>query len=187
MNRLYLGEGFIFLVVSILFVSCSSTKQNRLYVVSETGWQKTDSLDISNKKQVYIFFDTECPVCNLYTHTLSSLSNDYQSLGWIIIIPKHSDTANAYEYFKKVDFKGLVLYDKDNYLVKKYKATTTPQVILLNKENKVYSGKIDDKVKALGSYREKASSNYLRDAIEALLVKQEPQIKYTKPVGCLIQ
>jgi thioredoxin-related protein len=187
MNRQYLSGGFIVLVITMLFASCSSNKQNRLYLLSDTGWQETDSLDISNKKQILFFFDSECPVCNLYTHTLSTLSKDYQSIGWILIIPKHSDTANAYEYFKSVGFKGLVMYDKDNFLVKKYKATTTPQVILINKGNTVYSGKIDDKVKALGSFKDQSSSNYLRDAIEALLVKKEPQIKYTKPVGCLIQ
>src|SRR5690606_3557288 len=123
MNRLQSIPCFILLSLVMLLASCKTKKENQLCILSETGWQETDSFNFI-KKQAFIFFDSECPVCNLYTHTLSSLSKEYQSINWYLIIPKHSDTSNAIEYYyQNFGFKGVVIYDPDNNLVKKHKAT----------------------------------------------------------------
>lgn len=81
-----------------------------------------------------------------------------------------------------------VIIDKKFRLSKKFKASVTPEVFLLNeKEQVLYHGAIDNWYYALGKNRLEISDHYLDDAVTQAL-NQQPIIRpFVKPVGCFIE
>ena len=98
---------------------------------------------------------------------------------------------------KKKDIKSFVqdysisfpvVQDNKNEFVQKYLPEVTPEVVVLNKAGvNQYQGAIDNWFYELGKYRHQPSEHYLIDAIRAVLNGEEPRIKKTEAIGCIIQ
>ena len=81
-----------------------------------------------------------------------------------------------------------IIYDYDYSLVKKLKASITPEVYLIDGNNKVqYQGLIDNWLGELGRKRQFVSQYYLKDAIESFINGEEVSITKTKAIGCFIE
>lgn len=77
--------------------------------------------------------------------------------------------------------------DPTHTLVKKYKATTTPEVLLLSDQNRIlYRGSVDNQFYRLGRSRPEPTEFYLNDALTAVMASKPVGIRQTKPTGCLI-
>ena len=81
-----------------------------------------------------------------------------------------------------------IIYDHNYSLVNDLKASITPEVYLIDENNKVqYQGLIDNWLGELGRKRQFISQYYLKDAIESLINGEEVRIKKTKAIGCFIE
>lgn len=80
-----------------------------------------------------------------------------------------------------------VILDEDGKIGKLYEAKTTPHMFVINKEGKIaYMGSIDDRPTA-DKEDIKTANNYVRVAIDALLLGNKPNTTVTSPYGCSIK
>ncbi|MGD9636690.1 MAG: redoxin family protein, partial [Pirellulales bacterium] len=120
-----------------------------------------------------------------YEDRIVELANDYKDQGVdVVAINVNNMEADKLPAMKEraeeKGFKFDYVYDPSQEIGRAYGATVTPHVFLLDGDRNVaYIGAIDDNMDAA-----KASKNYLRDAIDAVLAGSKPQTDSTKPMGC---
>ncbi|WP_420152359.1 thioredoxin-like domain-containing protein [Siphonobacter sp.] len=143
----------------------------------------------AGKLRVLLFTDTECPICQKITPRVQKLADEYQgSVSFELIYPtaqlKESEV-KAFQHEYKLSLPHRL--DPKHQFVRRYKVTTTPEVVLLSATNQVlYQGSIDDQFYQLGSYRIAPQRHYLKEALEYSLQGKPVPLAYTKAVGCLI-
>jgi peroxiredoxin len=143
----------------------------------------------SSRLLVVVFTCNHCPVAQAYEDRLVAISRDYASRGVRLVaincnrlaadqLPAMQERANA----KKFDFPYL--FDERQQVGRNYGARVTPEVFVLDPQRRIaYLGAIDDNWQAATQ----AKKLYLREALDALLAGQKPELAETKPVGCGIQ
>lgn len=145
----------------------------------------------SAKARAYYFLSPECPLCQSYSLTIRNLHREFQeqNVEMIGIIPGADFSAAAIaEYKIKYKIPIQLLVDEQLLLVNKYKATITPEVVVVNTQGKVlYQGRIDNWAYELGKKRKVITEHNLRDALKSILNNQPVKIKVTKAVGCYIE
>jgi peroxiredoxin len=137
---------------------------------------------------VLVFITNHCPVAKAYEDRLIAVQKDYKGKGVQLIalnvnnLPEDKlDKMKERAAEKKFGFPYL--YDPTQAIGLAYGAKVTPHAFILDQKRKVvYVGAVDDNMKAA-----EAKSNYLRDALDALLAGKQPPKAETKPVGCVIQ
>ncbi len=138
---------------------------------------------------ILIFFDTECPICQTYTGKLQGFYDKYKrQIDFKIIYPTKNTKQKAVRQFQKeYDFKIPFVIDTEHILVKKWNATTTPEVVMVNEKGEIiYRGAVDNQFVGLGKFRPKTTETYLQDAIENELHSLPINPQKTEPIGCLI-
>lgn len=142
--------------------------------------------------QVIIFMAIDCPITQKYMSAFKALSEKYQSQQISVTgyfpagLTKKSEKEFRAEYQIPASIK--LVDDKKRTVTSKYRATITPEVILIDKNQKViYQGAFDNWFFELGRYRLEVTEDYLLDAIEAALKGEMPKITRTDAIGCLIQ
>jgi hypothetical protein len=141
-----------------------------------------------NNAKVFLFWDTECPLCLNYSKDVIELEEEYKqdSVKFYWVFQNHVDTGDV--YFSNIGIKPYILIDSSQTLTKELKATVTPQVFVLNGTNDlVYSGKIDNWIVSLGQKRQQVDSFYLKDALFAINNETLPSISTTTAIGCYIE
>jgi hypothetical protein len=74
-------------------------------------------------------------------------------------------------------------YDESQAIGKAYGATNTPQFFVLDKTRTIkYMGAMDD-----SQNDTKVTKTYLRDAVDAVLRGDSPEISETQPRGCSVK
>lgn len=161
------------------------------------AWSKLEGIDgkkhsladLKDAKAVLVVFTTNhCPVAVAYEERLNELYRDYQDLGVeLVAINVNNIEADRMPAMKKrakeKEFKFQYLYDPSQEIGRKYGATVTPHVFILDGERKVaYMGAIDDNQNV-----EKVKTHYVTDALDAVLAGKKPDPAKTKQFGCGIQ
>ncbi len=146
---------------------------------------------VTSKARVYFFLSPECPLCQSYSLTIRELFTEFskQGIEMVGIVPGTDFSAATIAAYQKRYNVPIPLYtDEQLVLVKKYKVTITPEVIVLDKNNKVvYQGRIDNWAYELGKKRKVITEHNLKDALTSI-VKQKPIIvAKTKAIGCFIE
>lgn len=139
--------------------------------------------------RVLVFLDTECPICQKTTQRVQALAKMYpKQVHFEAVYPTETVTRREVDRFERQFAFTLPHHlDPTHRLVRKYDATTTPEVILLSPKNEVlYRGSVDNQFYKLGRYRPEPTEFYLRDAIDATLHNQPVAVRDRQPVGCLI-
>ncbi len=148
---------------------------------------KMSSFD--KKLTAIVFLSPECPLSRNYTLVLNQLQVLNQETTNIIgIFPGTSYKSLDYLAFKeKYKIRFPLLTDSNKALVSKLGAKVTPEVFLLDEDDKViYSGAIDNWVIDLGKKRSKATVHFLANAINATTQNKPIALVYTKAIGCYI-
>ena len=167
----------IFFSVLILLISCNGN----------------DSLStIFNDKhvKVLVFLNPECPLCQSYTREIKQLQKMYNDqIDFYGVLPGSSYSQQEMDSFLNVYELPLeIIYDQNYNLVNDLKASITPEVYLIDENNKVqYQGLIDNWLGELGRKRQFVSQYYLKDAIDSFINGEEISIKKTKAIGCFIE
>jgi peroxiredoxin len=144
---------------------------------------------------IVIFTCNHCPYAVLYEDRIIALDKKYKELGYPVIAVNPNDPEvvpeDSFDNMKiRAHDKGFTfpyLFDEGQKVYPKYGATRTPHVFLLKKEGKdlivKYIGAIDDNSKDVNEVKIK----YLEDAVDALLAGKNPEIDFTKAIGCSIK
>ena len=108
---------------------------------------------------------------------------------FIGVFPAKDDNDEKIKTFADTyDVRFRFVRDIGYHLTQRYKATVTPQAVLVNKADEMlYSGKIDDWVVSLGKKKKTPTKHYLDEAIQAGVAGLEVRVKQTTPIGCLIE
>ncbi|HEU6448771.1 MAG TPA: redoxin domain-containing protein [Verrucomicrobiae bacterium] len=139
-----------------------------------------------NKALVIVMISDYCPVSNKLGPELRRLEKDYapRGIAFLFLCPvsaeNYQDVSN---YASQYQLKSTVARD-DVGLAKLIGATTTTESFVLDPARTlVYRGAVNDQY-GLGYSKEAPTKNYLRDALDAILQNQPPQIRATTAPGC---
>jgi thiol-disulfide isomerase/thioredoxin len=139
---------------------------------------------------VLIFVAAECPICNAYAGEINRMSQAYAAKGihfYLIDVDANLPAADVARHAHDFALAPPVLLDPKHLLVDKFAATTTPEVLVIGRDNDVfYRGRIDDVYIALGQRRFEAREHDLRDALDALIAGKPAPMARTTPIGCAI-
>jgi peroxiredoxin len=152
---------------------------------------KTYSLsDFRNAKAVVVIFAcNHCPVVQACEDRIKQLAADFKDRG--VAVAAISVSRFAQDSFEKMQARAQergynfpYLHDPSQNSGRRYGATATPQVFVLNGARKiVYMGAFDDSWEDAADVKEP----FTRLAVEAVLAGKSPEITETRPVGCTIE
>ena len=138
---------------------------------------------------VVAFLGTECPLARLYASRLSDLARQFdgQQVEFVGVNSNCQDNLTEIEaYGRRYDLTIPMLKDVGHHLADALGAKRTPQVFVLDQENRVvYQGRIDDQY-GVGYSRDKPNRHDLRLALTALSTGDPVELPLTEPVGCII-
>lgn len=139
-----------------------------------------------------IFSCNHCPYVQAWEDRMVQIQEDYRDKGVQLVAINANDARkypdDDFEAMKsRASEKGFsfpYLRDESQEVAEAYGAERTPEVFLFDGDRElVYHGAIDDNYDDPGA----VDAAYLRDAIEAVLSGNEPEVKNTNPVGCTIK
>ena len=141
--------------------------------------------------EVFVFLAEECPISIYMTQPLQEVVKAFGSeVKFTAVFPKKNSTSeSANEFLKKYHLTAFeILLDPEQTFTKKYGASITPEVIILDTEkNLVYRGRISDAYRAPGKMKHGARTNDLKinlgKLISGAVIKDT---EWTAAVGCYI-
>jgi thiol-disulfide isomerase/thioredoxin len=153
------------------------------------GQPATLSAHAGKTATVVAFVSFECPVSNSYAAQLDELAKTNAEKGVAVVLVCPTDEKP--EAVKKLSagFKLSipVLLDPKKQLAAALKAEITPEVFVLDAENKtLYRGRIDDAYSARLKKNPTVTSHDLADALATALAGKPVKVARTKAVGCPI-
>jgi peroxiredoxin len=177
---------FVFCCLAILFC-----KAQQVTLINTSGEKIVDAQLIKGKATVFYFLSPECPLCQSYSLTINNLAKEFAAKGitMVGIIPG-ADYSNLEISTFKNKYKLTIAIWKDEKfeLVKKYKATITPEAVVVNGKNQVlYQGRIDNWAYELGKKRKIITEHNLQDALMSVVNNKPVKVTRTKAVGCFIE
>ncbi|ALO16998.1 thiol-disulfide oxidoreductase [Salinivirga cyanobacteriivorans] len=147
------------------------------------------------KGAIVIFTCNHCPYSIANEDRIIELDKKYKKKGYpVIAINPNDPKIQPEDSFDKMKVrakeKGFTfpyLFDEEQTVYKKFGATKTPHVFVLNKKGNEfvleYIGAIDDSPRKA----EKVNDKYVEKAVDALLAGNEPPMRETKAIGCSIK
>lgn len=140
---------------------------------------------------VFLFLSPECPLCENYSATLKTLRSEFDPEKVVFIgvfSGEWYDKEEITTFLARYQPPVTPILDPDYRLQERFSATVTPEAVVTNEDGDVlYQGKIDNWIVSLGKKRTVVNQYYLRDALNALLAGQNPEIAKTEPIGCFIE
>jgi hypothetical protein len=149
-----------------------------------------DPFAAAAKVRVFVFVRTDCPISNRYAPELRRMSKEFATRGAVFSIV-YADAAETRENIRKhmseYQFPGVVIRDPGHTLVRRSKATITPEAAVFTSSGKLlYHGRIDDWYVELGKARSAATRHDLEDAIAAALDGRPQPEEFAPAVGCFL-
>ena len=148
----------------------------------------------SKKVVVIVFTSHNCPYSKIYEQRAKEFIQNYEQKGVsFLLINPNSPSTNAEESVEGMaaaamqrDYKSPYLADPNQSVCDKFGATKTPEIFILKNQGGSfiikYKGAIDDNPQVASD----VTSNYLKEALEALLAGQPVKISEKRATGCMI-
>ena len=140
---------------------------------------------------VVVFTCNHCPYALAWHDRIAQAARDYAGRGVRVLAINSNDAVryprDSYEAMQErvaaEDWPMPYLHDATQEVARAYDAKTTPDVFVLDAENRLrYRGAPDSAYDDPG-----ANAAWLRDALDAVLAGDEPSRPETIPVGCSIK
>jgi len=133
---------------------------------------------------------TDCPVGNSYVPEMNRLRETYAARG-IAFYAVQADPsvaeAQVVRYARDYQYSFPMLLDPAQTLVRYTNATVTPQVAVLSPEGgMLYLGPVDNRVEDFGKQRPRATEQYVRQVLDAVLSGKPISVASHKSIGCAI-
>jgi len=138
---------------------------------------------------VIMFIAPDCPLCMTLSTPFSELSEKYTDIQFLAIYSgKHYEPMEINMFATETKLKPRIFRDYDYEVAHQLGASVTPEFFLIDSSATIlYQGMMDDRILALGSYKQQWDEYYLVDAIEATLAGKEVVLKKTEPIGCVLE
>jgi len=142
--------------------------------------------DIKEDVVVLVFLANHCPVVINYDDRIIDFTNDYKGksvkvVGVAVSSMKQDQLPGIKDHVVEKKIPYVYGYDESQAIGKAYGAANTPQFFVLDKDRKIaYMGAMDDSP----NNEAKVSKQYLRNAVDAVLKGEKPEVQETRPVGC---
>jgi len=146
--------------------------------------------DKNGRTEVYVFLSPHCPISNSCIPELNRLAAEYSPDGiqFLGVIPGAvAASVNADDFQEKFSIRFPVIIDHSHQIIGTLQATHTPQVIVRENSETVYSGRIDDRFVDLGKSRREATRHDLAEVLAQLSQGVSVTPHTTTPTGCLIE
>lgn len=138
---------------------------------------------------VYAFIGTQCPLAKMYSTKLVAIEKQYRDRGVSVVAVDSNiqdSLAEMSVHARKFEFSFAFLKDPAQQLANQMGATRTPEVCVLDGENRLrYRGRIDDQF-GVGYTRDNASQSELVAALDSILANEEVALPIAPASGCLI-
>jgi thioredoxin-related protein len=177
-------------VLVILFLVCflggQLIGQDQISQKNALEWFEGES----SSNRLLFFFIEDCPACQNVAHKIVRIAEDQSAnrvevLG--VYLPAKGYDSKLDEFIRDFSINFPVVQDPDLYWVKRFSATVTPEVVLLDRNGEIiYQGAVDNYYYKLGKHRRAPTKHYLMDAIEALNANRPVETSYVEPIGCFI-
>lgn len=143
--------------------------------------------DLKKDAVVVIITCNHCPMAVAYEDRIIALAKKFEGKADIIAINVNTTESDRLPKMKeRASEKGFnfpYAYDESQKIARDLGASVTPEFFVLNKERKiVYMGALDDNADA-----KKAKTNYVEEALEAVLKGETPVKTETRARGCGVQ
>lgn len=187
------------LLATALFLSVAAFAQSGAYKLGDkvadfslkgSNNQATSLQNYADSKAVVLVFtNTQCPYSKLYENRLVSLANSYAGKGvqFIFINPSVGDNGETLEGMAAKKYSFPYLTDEGQAVSKRFGATKTPEVFVLQNEGKdlvlKYRGAIDDNPQVESGVK----NFYLRSVIDSVLANKTVATLERRATGCLIK
>lgn len=144
---------------------------------------------------IVIFSCNTCPYVVAYEDRMNELHQKYVEKGYpLIAINSNDEESSPGDSFENMQeraasktFSFPYVYDESQEIIKKYGATNTPQVFLLQKEGAdyivKYIGAIDNNYQDASA----VTTAYVEEAMDAILAGNPVAQNTTKAIGCTIK
>lgn len=141
---------------------------------------------------VYVQGCNHCPVVLANIGRLTDLARAYRDQGVRFVMVNSNDAEryadDSFEAMERFaqdhDLPFPYLHDEDQSVALAYRTVRTPEVLVFDAARRLrYHGRIDDAPKDAAA----ATTNELRDALDALLAGREPAEPETWAVGCTVK
>jgi hypothetical protein len=144
----------------------------------------------TDKPTVMVFIYEDCPISIYMTKDLASISETYKKDFHFKCIFPHalSNYKTASQFLNKYKLPNCeLIIDTDQAITKKYGATITPEVVLINKNDElVYRGRINDGFADIGKKRNQPSDFTLRNVLQKIIQNEEIPKPWADAKGCYI-
>ena len=186
---------FALLAASLVTLSTLRAESAPAFTLTDTNGTEHSLSDFAGKTVVLEWFNAGCPFVKKHYKggNMQSLQETYTGKGvvWLNIAssaPGKQGHGSASDHNAKIKEWGIkstaVLIDEDGTVGKSYKAAVTPHMFIINAEGEiVYNGAIDSK-RSTNPKDIPDSTNYVKDALDALLAGNDIAVGKTKPYGC---
>jgi thiol-disulfide isomerase/thioredoxin len=144
--------------------------------------------DVTDKVVVVVFLANHCPVVQAYEDRLIDFTKDYAGKGvkviGLCVNDLDSDRLPAIKAYMREKGSNYVYgYDESQAIGHAYGATNTPQFFVLDQSRTIrYMGQMDD-----NQNEARVTKHYLRDAVDAVLRGDTPEVTETQPRGCSVK
>lgn len=139
---------------------------------------------------VVVFLNFNCPVSNTSVPTLNALAERYgtQGVAFVAVVCDAVDAAEVDQHAAEAQIACPVFFDPDKVVAAHFRATTTPQVFVLDRNRVLrYSGLVNNLYTSRLVRQPKADADYLADAIASVVAGEAVAIEETIPIGCPLE
>jgi peroxiredoxin len=190
------------LLLVLLLPGLCSLAQEKGYsvgaVVTDFKLKNVDNKNVSlasypdARGYIVIFGCNSCPVSRGYENRMVALQQKFSGKGFpvIMINPNDPEAANGesfvdmQQHARKSSLNFPYLEDPGQVVTRRFGALRTPHVFVLQKTPKgmvvAYIGAIDNDPDNGNAQK----INYVQNAVNSLLAGQQPEVTFTKAVGC---
>lgn len=173
---------FHFLLICLIIFNSSCHSNSDFTTVSGKKVRIED-----NKLSVFIFLNTECPVCRKYQGEFKKMHSQNAGTPFYFVFSGKQDKQAILDFCAYDSLSDeMIIVDDEFRLANRLDAMITPQAIIRYRGESSYSGKIDDRFETLGSSKP-VTINYVNKALISLIGNEDVEIPRTEAVGCFIE
>lgn len=140
---------------------------------------------------VFVFFSSECPICQQFVPELNRLHEHATSQGLDFFCVFCDPTVSRSEVRAFQEDFALhcpIVLDTTAEITKRLQPTRVPEAVLVDASGEIaYRGRINNLFSSPGQKRPSVTEHDLRDAIDAVADGQAVANPRTKAVGCLLE